>query len=53
MRVIVADDAVLFREGLARVLTDAEFEVTTVGDARALLEQVRWRLGLHRRPTSN
>ena len=31
MRVIVADDAVLFREGLARVLTDAGFEVTTVG----------------------
>jgi len=41
MRVIVADDAVLFREGLARVLTDAAFEVTTVGDARALLDQVR------------
>jgi DNA-binding NarL/FixJ family response regulator len=41
MRVIVADDAVLFREGLARVLTDAGFEVTTVGDARALLDQVR------------
>jgi DNA-binding NarL/FixJ family response regulator len=41
MRVIVADDAVLFREGLARVLTDAGFEVTTVGDARALLDRVR------------
>ena len=41
MRVIVADDAVLFREGLSRVLTDAGFDVTTVGDARALLEQVR------------
>jgi len=41
MRVIVADDAVLFREGLARVLTDSAFEVTTVGDARALLDKVR------------
>jgi len=42
MRVIVADDAVLFREGLARVLTDAGFEVTArVGDAVSLLEKVR------------
>ena len=42
MRVIVADDAVLFREGLARVLIDAGFEVTAkVGDASALLAQVR------------
>jgi DNA-binding NarL/FixJ family response regulator len=41
MRVIVADDAVLFREGLARVLTDAGFEVTAkVGDATALVARV-------------
>jgi DNA-binding NarL/FixJ family response regulator len=42
VRVIVADDAVLFREGLARLLTEAGFEVTArVGDARALLDRVR------------
>jgi DNA-binding NarL/FixJ family response regulator len=41
MRVIVADDAALFREGLARMLTDAGFEVTArLGDARALLDAV-------------
>ncbi len=41
MRVVVADDAVLFREGLCRVLTEAGFEVVAqVGDARALLERV-------------
>jgi DNA-binding NarL/FixJ family response regulator len=38
---MVADDAVLFREGLARLLADAGFEVVAqVGDARALLERV-------------
>jgi DNA-binding NarL/FixJ family response regulator len=38
---MVADDAVLFREGLARLLADAGFEVLAqVGDARALLERV-------------
>lgn len=42
MRVVVADDAVLFREGLARVLTEAGFDVVArVGDARALLDAVR------------
>lgn len=42
LRVMVADDAVLFREGLARVLSDGGFEVVAqVGDARALLERVR------------
>ncbi len=42
MRVLVADDAVLFREGLARVLADAGFEVVAkVGDAHALLDRVR------------
>jgi DNA-binding NarL/FixJ family response regulator len=38
---MVADDAALFREGLARLLTDAGFDVVAqVGDARALLERV-------------
>jgi DNA-binding NarL/FixJ family response regulator len=42
MRIAVADDAVLFREGLSRLLVEAGFEVTAqVGDGRALLEQVR------------
>ncbi len=42
MRVIVADDAVLFREGLCRVLTEAGFDVIAqVGDAQALLATVR------------
>jgi DNA-binding NarL/FixJ family response regulator len=41
VRVTIADDAVLFREGLARVLTDGGFEVVAqVGDARDLLAQV-------------
>ncbi len=41
MRVVVADDAVLFREGLARVLSDSGFDVIArVGDARALLAAV-------------
>ncbi|MDQ4117064.1 MAG: response regulator transcription factor, partial [Actinomycetota bacterium] len=39
---MVADDAVLFREGLARVLTDAGFSVTArLADAESLLERVR------------
>ncbi|MGH2721894.1 MAG: response regulator transcription factor [Actinomycetota bacterium] len=38
MRVIVADDSLLFRTGIARVLRDAGFEVTAeVGDATELL----------------
>lgn len=42
VRVMVADDAVLFREGLSRVLGDAGFDVVAqVGDARALLDRVR------------
>jgi DNA-binding NarL/FixJ family response regulator len=41
LRVAVADDAVLFREGLARLLDEAGFAVTaTVGSAEALLVQV-------------
>jgi DNA-binding NarL/FixJ family response regulator len=42
MRIVVADDAVLFREGLSRLLTEAGFEVTAqVGDGRSLLDQVQ------------
>ncbi len=42
MRVMIADDAVLFREGLARVLTEAGFEVAAqAGDAVSLLDEVR------------
>ena len=42
MCVMIADDAALFREGLARVLADAGFDVVAkVGDAQALLEQIR------------
>src|SRR5918993_700273 len=42
MRVVVADDAVLFREGLCRVLAEAGLAVIAqVGDARELLDVVR------------
>lgn len=42
MRVVLADDGVLFREGMARILTDAGFEVAgQAGDADALVELVR------------
>ena len=41
MRVIIADDSVLLREGLSRILVEAGFEVTAqVGDAAALLAAV-------------
>src|SRR3712207_2461589 len=41
LRVVVADDAALFREGLSRLLTEAGFTVTAaVGDAAALLASV-------------
>jgi DNA-binding NarL/FixJ family response regulator len=41
MRVILADDAVLFREGIASVLTQAGFQITAqVGDAQTLLARV-------------
>ncbi len=41
MKVMVADDAVLFREGLSRVLGESGFEVTaTVADGQALLQRV-------------
>jgi DNA-binding NarL/FixJ family response regulator len=39
---MIADDAVLFREGVARMLAEAGFEVVAqVGDAAALLDRVR------------
>ena len=42
LRVVVADDSVLFREGVVRVLEDAGFEVVgTAGTADELLDQVR------------
>jgi DNA-binding NarL/FixJ family response regulator len=42
MRVVLADDAVLFREGVARLLDDAGFDVSgQAGDADTLLELVR------------
>ncbi len=41
MRLVLADDSVLFREGLARLLAEAGFEVVgTAGDADTLLLQV-------------
>ncbi|KJK52080.1 LuxR family transcriptional regulator [Lentzea aerocolonigenes] len=41
MRVALADDAALFREGVARLLTDAGFEVVAkAGDAAELLARV-------------
>jgi DNA-binding NarL/FixJ family response regulator len=41
VRVVIADDSVLFREGLARVLEDAGFQVVGRGaDAAELIELV-------------
>ena len=41
LRVVIAEDAVLLREGLRRVLTDAGLEVAGVaGDAAQLLQLV-------------
>jgi DNA-binding NarL/FixJ family response regulator len=41
LRVVIAEDAVLLREGLRRVLTDAGLEVAgTAGDAEQLLQLV-------------
>lgn len=42
VRVVIADDSVLLREGLARLLSDAGFEVVAqAGDAEDLLRKVR------------
>ncbi len=41
MRVVIAEDVVLLREGMVRVLRDGGFDVVAaVGDARALLETI-------------
>ena len=41
MRVMVADDSVLFRKGLVRLIQDADIEVMAdVGDAEALISRV-------------
>ena len=42
LRLVIADDSVLLREGIARILTEAGFEVAAqVGDGPALLDAVR------------
>jgi DNA-binding NarL/FixJ family response regulator len=42
VRVVIGEDSVLLREGLARVLTDAGFEVVAqAGDAEELVRKVR------------
>ena len=42
MRVVIADDSVLFREGLARILADGGFDVVAqAGDGHELREAVR------------
>jgi len=42
MRIVIADDAVLLREGAARLLGDAGFEIVAqAGDAEDLLRKVR------------
>ncbi|MEU6442316.1 response regulator transcription factor [Streptomyces sp. NPDC047046] len=42
MRVVIAEDSVLLREGLTRLLTDARHEVVAgVGDGEALVKTVR------------
>jgi DNA-binding NarL/FixJ family response regulator len=40
MKVIVADDSALIREGVARLLADAGHEVSTTADATALMREV-------------
>ena len=43
MRVVIADDEVLLREGLARLLTETGFEVVAkAGDPDQLLRAVRY-----------
>jgi DNA-binding NarL/FixJ family response regulator len=42
VRVVLADDSVLLREGVARLLTDAGFDVVaTFGDAESLLSELQ------------
>jgi DNA-binding NarL/FixJ family response regulator len=40
MRILIAEDSALFREGLARLLTEAGHEVLAVADATALIDAV-------------
>ena len=41
MRIVIAEDSVLLRAGITRLLADAGFDVVAaVGDATALLEAV-------------
>jgi DNA-binding NarL/FixJ family response regulator len=40
MRILIADDSALFREGLTRLLTEAGHQVLAVADATALLDAV-------------
>jgi DNA-binding NarL/FixJ family response regulator len=43
VRVVLADDSVLLREGVARLLVEAGFQVVgQAGDADGLLEQERY-----------
>jgi DNA-binding NarL/FixJ family response regulator len=42
MRIVIAEDSVLFREGLSRLLTEAGHDVVAaVGDAERLIDEVR------------
>lgn len=41
MRIVLAEDSVLFREGLSRLLVEAGHDVCAVGDATALISAVR------------
>ena len=42
MRIVIADDEMIVREGLARLLADAGFEVVgTATDGRELLRAIR------------
>jgi len=42
LRIVLADDSVLLREGIARLLVEVGFEVVAqVGDGEALLKAVR------------
>ena len=43
MDIVVAEDSVLFREGLERILREAGHEIRAVGDAGALVVEVRRR----------
>jgi DNA-binding NarL/FixJ family response regulator len=40
VRVVIAEDSVMLREGLARILGDEGFEVSTVGDGDELLDSI-------------